>query len=56
MRPDLIKAEIECLKNDLNALIQKGAGFNTVYKASIKLDKLIVRYYNQKNHDRLDQG
>lgn len=44
----LIKDEIEALKYELNCLIGRNADFASVYELSVKLDGLIMQYYNQK--------
>lgn len=40
-----INAKIEALKSELGRLIELGASFKEIYRASVKLDKLIVIFY-----------
>jgi hypothetical protein len=53
LEPHRLKEEIESMKMELNRLIDADTGFNKVYEASVKLDKLIVRYQNECYRCRL---
>ena len=43
-----VKTEIEVAQRELGKLIDKNAGFNEIYKTSVRLDKLIVIFYKQR--------
>ncbi len=43
-----IYTEIDCLKGELNRLIEQEAEFSEIYSVSVKLDKLIVFLYKNK--------
>jgi hypothetical protein len=47
VEPFMVKSEIESMKKELNRLIDSEAGFNKVYEISVRLDRLIVRYYTE---------
>ncbi|HOQ36437.1 MAG TPA: aspartyl-phosphate phosphatase Spo0E family protein [Acetivibrio sp.] len=40
--------KIQDLQTQLNHLIDKGDDFSKIYELSVKLDMLIVQYYNEK--------
>ena len=42
-----VKAEIEVEKQELERLMNSGAGFKEIYEKSVRLDKLIVAYYKR---------
>jgi hypothetical protein len=44
----MLKAEIDALRKELDDLIDRGADYGSIYKASVKLDALIARYYASK--------
>lgn len=44
----MLEARIELLKRKLNRLLEEGAGFERVYGLSVRLDKLITRYYIER--------
>lgn len=44
----LNKNEINVLREELNKSIVKNDSYDTIYKLSIKLDKLIAQYYKEK--------
>jgi hypothetical protein len=43
----MIKMQIEELREKLYKLLDSNVDFDEVYKVSVKLDELIVRYYNE---------
>ena len=45
---NMLEEQIEYLKSELNHLIGKGYNFSEVYEISLKLDKLILQYYNER--------
>lgn len=51
----MLEARINILKRKLDRMVGAGCSFEDVYDLSIKLDKLIVRYYMEKkgSTDRL---
>jgi hypothetical protein len=44
----MLEARIYALRKKLEGLLADGNGFENVYELSVKLDKLIVRYYREK--------
>ncbi|NLP14017.1 MAG: Spo0E family sporulation regulatory protein-aspartic acid phosphatase [Clostridium sp.] len=40
--------KIQDLQTQLNRLIDKGDDYSKIYELSVKLDMLIVQYYNEK--------
>ncbi|MCX8130121.1 MAG: aspartyl-phosphate phosphatase Spo0E family protein [Clostridia bacterium] len=44
----MVEVQIEALQNELNHLIDRGYNFTEVYELSVKLDKLILQYYNER--------
>lgn len=44
----MLNKQIEDLKKKLNASIENGEDFDTIYKLSTDLDKLIAIYYQKK--------
>lgn len=44
----MLDKKIEELKNKLNQSIENGEDFDTIYKLSTQLDKLIAQYYKDK--------
>ena len=41
----MLNDEICKLRNKLNKSIEEGADYDIIYKLSVKLDELIVKYY-----------
>lgn len=52
MEHDVIKLhkEIECAKDKLNKSIENGEDYNTIYKNSIAVDKLIAKYLKAEKY------
>ncbi|MBO5397649.1 MAG: aspartyl-phosphate phosphatase Spo0E family protein [Clostridia bacterium] len=44
----MLEKQIEELREKLNRSIEEGEDFDIIYKISTELDKLIVKYYRQK--------
>lgn len=42
------QSKIQDLQTQLNHLIDKGDDYSKIYELSVKLDMLIVQYYNEK--------
>lgn len=46
----MLDKQIEELKEKLNQSIEDGADFDTIYKLSTQLDKLIAKYYKNMSY------
>ncbi|MGI6778154.1 MAG: aspartyl-phosphate phosphatase Spo0E family protein [Acetivibrionales bacterium] len=46
----MLEYRIEKLKKELNNMVNEGLGSERVYKLSVKLDRLIVKYYKENNN------
>ena len=47
----MLENEIQILQNELNELICTSGDYQKIYEASVRLDKLIVKYYIQRIRD-----
>ena len=45
----MIETDIQNLQNELNRLIDEGVNLSELYELSVKLDLLIVKYYNERS-------
>lgn len=47
----MLKAQINVLRSKLEQMLASGSSFENIYDLSVRLDKLIVRYYKEKDGD-----
>ncbi len=45
----MIVEKIDSLKKKLDEQIKKEDSYDTIYETSVKIDKLLVKYYNEIN-------
>lgn len=46
----MLNDEICKKRDELNGLIENGADYDTIYRVSVELDKLIEEYYRNKEN------
>lgn len=46
----MLEARIEELKKQLNSMVDKGLNSDRVYRLSVELDRLIVKYYAERRN------
>jgi len=48
----MLKMQIDGLKEELNRLADNGLDSEQIYKLSVELDRLIVRYYKESTMEK----